>query len=103
MSEVKGCMMLKSSESDVSSAIGMLRKAVLLAMIQIGRPCTPSEISDISGIPRCLGSENLMNDAIVTGVLVCLMNEGWVERGEPGSTMSKKHPNARGWQLREGA
>ena len=76
--------------------IFLLEEAVLDVLLEARHEdeCIgPAEISARAGIFRERGSVNIMNDAIVTGVLVKLADEGRVER------CTQQGRRRGGWQL----
>lgn len=77
-----------SLEAPGKYVVDVLKDLVLQGMGVIGRPCSPLEISEVTGIPR--GEENPLNDAIVTGALFLLLEEKKVKRVTiKGSTRKK--------------
>jgi hypothetical protein len=70
---------LKSAE-----AMRLLREAVLIILGENDTCLNPSEISHCGNIYRERGPQNMMNDAIVSGVLNMLLDCGMVERCNPG-------------------
>lgn len=65
---------------------------VLLEQKHEKRCIGPAQISRLAGIFRERGIDNIMNDAIVTGVLVKLQTEGRVDR-------CKQSNGKGGWEL----